>query len=365
MIGAIKDRVERYLGRGRHSIAVPVMDGPLHPNHALDQAEALFQMPGLDNLTDVDGELWMSSGGKLMHLPAGGDGPATVETYDADISCLAAAPDRALAVGLDGRGLRIRGGAHDGRKIETLGGNPVTCPTAAVFEDKDRLVVTLGATGRPHADWKRDLMTQGHSGEVWRIDLASGESSRLAGGLSYPYGICPTPRGLLVSEAWKHRLVLIDSAGRLQEVLPDLPSYPARITPGPNGGYVLAPFAPRNQLVEFVLREPEFLQTMTGTVHPDNWIAPKLMWGQGFKEPMQGAALKTMGIIKPWAPTWSYGLVMTLDETFAPTASFHSRADGTRHGVTSVCSHGGRIVAGAKGAGVAVALDAPHTPEAQ
>ena len=72
------------------------------------------------------------------------------------------------------------------------------------------------------------------------------------------------------------------------------------------------------------------------------------MWGQGFKEPMQGAALKTMGIIKPWAPTWSYGLVVALGDAFQPVASFHSRADGQRHGITSACEYGDGFLAGSK-----------------
>ena len=48
MIGLIRDRMDKYLGRGRHSIAVPVMDGPLHPNRGLDNAEALFSLDPVD-----------------------------------------------------------------------------------------------------------------------------------------------------------------------------------------------------------------------------------------------------------------------------------------------------------------------------
>lgn len=363
MIGAITDQVDKYLGRGRHSIAVPVMDGPLHPNSRLDEAEQVFSAPGLDNLTAVGDVIWFSSGARLMRIPADGDEPETVAEMDAPITCLAADGTTALAIGRDGAGIVLRGGAHDGRQIETLGGFPLRCPTAATFLDTNTIVVTVGARDRPHADWKRDLMAHGSSGEVWRIDLPTGNAMKLAGGLAYPYGVCRAPNGVAFSEAWAHRIVVADSGGTLREVLKDLPGYPARIMSCSRGGYILAVFAPRNQLVEFVLREPEFLDAMTRQVAPDNWIAPKLMWGQGFKEPMQGAALKTMGIIKPWAPTWSYGLVVQLDEAFHPVASYHSRADGHRHGVTSVCERGLTILAGAKGAGVAIAL--PPTNDAE
>ena len=47
-------------------------------------------------------------------------------------------------------------------------------------------------------------------------------------------------------------------------------------------------------------------------IDPEYWIAPKLKSGQSFLEPMQGAHIKTMGVIKPWAPPRSYGLVIRL-----------------------------------------------------
>ena len=364
MIGAIRDRVDRYLGRGRHSIAVPVMDGPLHPNARLEDAPALFALDGIDNLSCSGDDIWCSSGATLLRAAPGGT-PQPVDRLEAPISCLAASPSGALAVGLDGTGIAIRGGAHDGRCISELGTAKLVCPTAAVFLDEDTLALCIGTTDLPASDWKRDLMRHGRTGEVWQIDLRSGATEKLAGGLGFAYGICPTPEGLAVSDAWGHRIVLVRKGAPPRELLRHLPGYPARLITGPQGGYVLALFAPRNQLVEFVLREPEFLQVMTEQVHPDNWIAPKLMWGQGFKEPMQGAALKTMGIIKPWAPTWSYGLVVTLDEQFHPTHSYHSRADGTRHGVTSLCLRGGEIIAGAKGAGEAIVLKPLDTGGAQ
>ena len=47
-----------------------------------------------------------------------------------------------------------------------------------------------------------------------------------------------------------------------------------------------------------------------------------------------------MGIHKPWAPSRSYGLVVRLDAAMRPVASFHSRANGHRHGVTSAIEVG-------------------------
>ena len=79
------------------------------------------------------------------------------------------------------------------------------------------------------------------------------------------------------------------------------------------------------------------------------WVAPTLFSGKSFYEPMQGAALKQMGILKPWAPTRSYGLVVALDDQFQPVASQHSRAGGERHGITSVLDLHGCVLVTSKG----------------
>ena len=82
-----------------------------------------------------------------------------------------------------------------------------------------------------------------------------------------------------------------------------------------------------------------------------------LLSGASFLEPIQGGVRKKLNIMKPWAPTWSCGLVLGCDAAGRPLASFHSRADGHVHGVTSIAETGGRLLAGAKGSGVIVGLD--------
>jgi hypothetical protein len=64
-----------------------------------------------------------------------------------------------------------------------------------------------------------------------------------------------------------------------------------------------------------------------------------------------------MGIHKPWSPTRSYGLVVELDGKLQPVASYHSRANGRRHGVTSAICHDGAVVAAARGGNVILRMD--------
>ena len=98
---------------------------------------------------------------------------------------------------------------------------------------------------------------------------------------------------------------------------------------------------------------------MIAEVDPDFWIAPSLSSGKSFKEPLQAGGVIRLGVHKPWAPTRSYGLVIRLDREFQPVWSLHSRADGLRHGVTSVIEAEGRLLAASKGRGEIVA--AGHT----
>ena len=107
-----------------------------------------------------------------------------------------------------------------------------------------------------------------------------------------------------------------------------LPGYPSRMAPAAGGGWWLTCFTLRTQLVEFVLREPAFRRRMLKEIDPRYWIAPALNSGNTFLEPMQGAHLKTMGVVKPWAPPRSYGLVIRLDERGLIRYSLHSRFDG-------------------------------------
>jgi hypothetical protein len=157
-------------------------------------------------------------------------------------------------------------------------------------------------------------------------------------------------RGLAVAESWRHRLVGIPAhGGGVTPILGKLPGYPARPGPAADGGAWLALFAPRNRLIEFILLEDAYRADMMREVPRECWIAPALASETSFLEPLQCGGVKTMGIHKPWSPSRSYGLVVKLDADLQPIASFHSRANGTRHGVTSVAEIAGRVLAASKG----------------
>jgi hypothetical protein len=96
-------------------------------------------------------------------------------------------------------------------------------------------------------------------------------------------------------------------------------------------------------------------------VDPNYWIAPSLSSGGSFLEPIQGGARKKLNMLKPWSPSWSYGLLARCDPTMRPLRSFHSRADGATHEVTSCCELNGTLYIAAKGSGRIVAIDPADT----
>jgi hypothetical protein len=106
-----------------------------------------------------------------------------------------------------------------------------------------------------------------------------------------------------------------------------------------------------------VLRERHYREDMLREIPREHWIAPALSSGASFLEPLQCGGVKTMGIHKPWSPSRSYGLVARLDREMRLVRSFHSRANGRRHGVTSVIAVGNRALVAAKGGGVILAID--------
>jgi hypothetical protein len=130
-------------------------------------------------------------------------------------------------------------------------------------------------------------------------------------------------------------LIAVAPDGTSKIVLSHLPVYPSRISPAQGGGWWLTAFIARTQLVEFVLREPAYRKRMMAEIDPEYWIVPRLKSGRSFKEPMQGAHLKAMGVVKPWAPPRSYGLIIRLDASCKPLFSLHSRVDGFNHGIVS------------------------------
>src|SRR6185369_5920648 len=295
------------------------------------------------------GQILYSSGSEVLALT--GDAPITIASYESPVAALAVSPSGVLAVALDDGRLMI-----GDRTLPAPGG--LASLTALAFGDADTLFLCQGSARHRSSDWVVDLMERNATGSVWRLDLRSGDALCLAKDLAFPYGLLVESGGsLVVAESWRHRLLRLPQAGgAATPILSKLPGYPARLAPAGDGGAWLTLFAPRNRLIEFVLQEDAYRRDMLTSVPRDFWIAPSLSSETSFLEPLQCGGVKTMGVHKPWSPSRSYGLVVRLDRNLRPIASFHSRANGQRHGVTSAVEFAGVLVVAAKGGNALLTL---------
>ncbi|MFL9500201.1 SMP-30/gluconolactonase/LRE family protein [Rhodopseudomonas palustris] len=361
MIGALKQFADQFLGRGDATITVPSFDGALKPNQRLEGAEVLLQCAAPEDLATDGTTLLLADGPRLIRL----DGPAATEVrvFEQPISALALKPGGELAVALGGREVRVYTdpAARDPAVVFIGGGLNAVNGLAAAPDGT--LIATDGSANCGVDDWARDLMELGRSGRVWRLDPKAKSMQPLAKGLAYAFGACAAGDEVVVSESWRHRLVAIARNGAKRVLLRHLPVYPSRLSPAAGGGYWLTAFTARTLLVEFVLREPAYRRRMMAEVEPAYWVVPRLRSGQSFKEPMQGAHLKTMGVVKPWAPPRSYGLVIRLDANGVPLFSLHSRVDGENHGIVTAVEHKGNLVMIAKGPGRVLRLPLAEVAE--
>lgn len=347
MFNSLRNARDRFFGHGEASVAIPVFDGPLKPNNLLEEAEVLFEREGLEDLVHGDdGHLYAACGRHLLRVDAAGEARSVVE-LDHPIQAIARfGGGFALATAT---GVVFHGGSADGKTLDAVDGEPLSCVNALWADGNGKLLLSQGSRQHPYEQWTRDLLSRGSTGRAIEHDPSAGTTRVLASGLEYCYGLCSDGARVVASESWRHRVVAID-ADRREAVVNALPSYPGRISPAEGGGYWVSSFAARTQLVEFVLREDDYRIDMMRTVEPRYWVAPALSSGADFLEPLQIGSVRQMGILKPWAPPRSYGLVIRYDQAWHPMYSLHSRVGGRHHGIVAASERGGVLYALSKGA---------------
>jgi sugar lactone lactonase YvrE len=349
VITALRAFTDRLLGRGEATITVPSFDGALKPNQILEQAETIGQFDAPEDLATDGKVLYIADGPAILRL----DGTATTEVrrFDRAVSALCCLPDGGIAVALEGREIKTFATPSASSAAATFSDPAMNAINALAPGPDKTLIATDGSTARPYRQWVHDLMDRGRTGRVLALDPASGRVRTIASGLQYAFGACAAGDALFVSESWRSRVVALSPDGSRRAVLDNLPVYPSRLSAAGSGGFWLTAFAARTQLVEFVLRENAYRRRMMAEIDPEYWIAPKLKSGQSFLEPMQGAHIKTMGVVKPWAPPRSYGLIIRLSASGVPLYALHSRVDGVNHGIVAAVEMDGALFAIAKGPG--------------
>ena len=329
---------------------ISLLDGPLSPNDLLEQAASLQVNEPDDLCIAPDGSLLVSSGNSILRLKDWGKGSLEpVAEFDHEIIALACREDGLIAVGLAGAGVRVI--TQQGKVGSGFDGAEKSAEEvrACAFAKDGALLIADAGTKDGEASFLQGLYDKTGMGRVIKFS-EGGKSNILADSLRFPYGLVETGAGeVMVCESWAARICQLENGASEKSVLQDAPGYPARIHPLSGGGYILSLFSRRDPLIEFVLTEPEFMERMKTEIDPKYWIAPRLAATADYRVPIQMGATRLFGEIKPWAPSFSYGLIIILDEYFTPLASAQSRANGKRHGITSALAWQGDLIAVSKG----------------
>lgn len=360
MLDTFLARIKEALFPGSEAIALPMMDGALKPNRRLDEAQPLGDpLSGCDDVaTLADGTLLVSAGTQIVQLTGSNLDQQKIWFECPGLAGPLAASGTSVYVGIAGLGvLRIENGQVTAR-LESAQGQALHCATALAVLPDGSIAIAEGSTANGPADWTRDLLEQRSQGRVLIASPDFASVRTFASNLAWPAGLRVQGQELWVSESWRHRVQALPLAGGApRAVLQNLPGYPGRLVSDSFGDVWLAMFALRTQLLEFVLREHAYRKEMLATVDPRYWIAPSLAATGHYLEPLQGGAIKKLGIVKPWAPPRSYGLVLRLSAQGEILESLHSRTGGTHHGITAVLRRDQRLIAISKGSGRVLACD--------
>lgn len=350
MFNALSAKVGALFNRQGAGFTVPILDGAYRPNNLIEQAAIYGEHAELEDITlGPGGELYAACGTSVMQVSESGDF-TPVATFDHVVTALAYMPAGTLAVAF-GTNVIVAPGTANQKIIDSADGKPFVAVNALQANMDGSLLICDGSETCPYGEWSRDLLEKGKTGRLVRYDHVSGKTATMAPGLAYAFGAhVDTQNRVLVSESWRHQVSAVNE-GRTTPAIVGLPGYPSRMAPAEGGGFWLSLFATRTLLMEFILRETDYRQEMMRTMEPEYWVAPALSSGKDFREPLQGGGVKQMGILKPWAPPRSYGLVVRYDADLMPLFSLHSRAGGENHGIVAIVERGDDLFLASKGSG--------------
>jgi hypothetical protein len=342
---AIKEWINPAWGTHR---TVPPMEAGLRPNNRLDAAREMLPAGGPSpDAVVVIGRRLLFSSGSAVHEVRGAE-VVTLAEVDGPVTALAVLGHSVLAA-VEGVGLVVIN--TDGRVREHVSDPSVrSCVTDLAVNADGRVLASVGSSRHSADQWADSLLLDDRSGSI--VLVADGRATVTATGLPWPAGLAWDGEDVLVSLSLTHSLERRSGSalGRPgATVVRNLPVHPGRIAAVEDGWWIAAPYA-RNRCTELILDEPDFCAEMMATIERRQWFVPRLGPTNPWTDPLQIGQIRVLGVVKPWAPPRSYGLIFKLHRSGRVVESAHSRVDGVRHGVTGVAVLGDSIVAAARGA---------------
>jgi hypothetical protein len=327
-----------FFRRWRETLSMS-LEGALGANSRLDDADALPVTAPEAICVDRAGHLLISSGSNVFRLERWGKDPELWTSFEAPVSALAVSESGRVAVGLSGGRIRFCDASGQPLPDWTISASPhavVDC----LFLSEDELAVVDHGYGPDEPILSLAPWDPVARGQVLAISR-SGETRTIASQLHCPMGIAQGPHGVLVVTELE-RARVVETSGKVVQA--GYPAYLGRIRKVGNG-YALACLSRRDPLIEFLKTEREFVERMKSQIDPRHWISPRVTPEFSHDFPIELGATRLFGEIKPWAPSFSYGLVIETDRAVMPVASAHSRANGIRHAISDVLSWNGSLIA--------------------
>jgi len=328
-----------FFARKRSDPPAMTLEGVLGPNSRLDEAAGMqVSAPGALAVT-AQGQLLFSSGSAVQRLRAWGGKAERWAEFPARVTALACSPGGRVAVGLEGGGLVVADEA--GRLLDGwTAPADLLSATDCLFLSEDEVAVVDNGYGAGEPFLALAPWDDAARGKVVAIARA-GAPRVVAGGLHCPMGVAQTRAGELAISQLERANIVAPGGALLQS---GFPGYPGRLR-RTETGYVLACLSRRDPLVEFLKTERDFVAEMKARIEPRHWIGPRANPEFSHDFPIELGAARLFGEVKPWAPSFSYGLVIELSDHFVPVASAHSRANGARHAISDVCVWNGALLA--------------------
>ena len=202
MLNFVKDRIDYFFGRGKHSIFVPVMDGALKPNEFLDNVKVIHKEEDIDNLV-INRSTILFSGKSSLFSMASMKKPKKIKSFSSDI----------IAMALNSSGSKIAVALADetvvilnSKTLKEVFTFKEKCVTSMCFQ-QDTLVYTTGSKNFSATQWQHDLLSNGSSGTVSANQLDGSDSKVILTELAWPTGLTFTGDSTFcISESWKHRI---------------------------------------------------------------------------------------------------------------------------------------------------------------
>lgn len=354
------ERTDKLLGRQmkmalRTATSAPpamTLEGVLGPNDRLEQASGVrVERPEALSVSPT-GQLLYSSGDRILALPRWGAAPEAWAEIGGAVSALASSPGGLVAVGMAGGKLAVLDAGGRPRPGWSLPAEVGSVSDCVFVSEEELLVVNSGYRS------DEPLLSLAPWDEVARGRLLSIRPSAdprvLAASLHCPLGVCLDVDGTPLVSLFE-RACIVDGSGRVRQS--GYPGYLGRVRRTP-GGFALACLSRRDPLIEFLKTEPAFVAEMKAKIAPRHWLAPLATPEFSHDFPIELGATRLFGEVKPWAPSFSYGLVIELDEALMPVAAAHARANGTRHAISDVAVWNGELVAVSRASGELLNLGA-------